>query len=618
LYLLLAAAVAVPLLVHLLRRRIGTRVRFPATRYLARAERDHSRTLKLRNLLLMAIRVAIVAAVVLAAARPVARLGGRARGSHPPTAVAIVLDNSLSTSALTAGKPVLGDLRRVAHQVLASAGASDRVWLVSADGRVHGGSAAVIARELDAIQPLAGAGDPAAALARARALVRSSGLASRSIVLLTDGQRTTWQAVGSDAPVPRATSSESDPLAPIVWTPSAPPPANASVVDARAQPTRWTPRGALVARFASPDSVSYRLTLGGETMARGTAAPGEEVRITAAPHQRGWLAGTVELEPDELTADNTRHLAVWVGPATGVTALAGAGPFVASALDVLRGSERITTGGDVTVAAADEVSALPALILAPTDPSRVGVANRALQRLNIPWRFGVLMRDSTRAAGVRGAIGGGVDSVGVATRLRLRGVAGEAADTLATVGAEPWIVAGPHYVLVASPLTPDATTLPVSATFLPWLADVLTQRLSGEPGQVVYAAPGANLSRPRWADAMELANGSRAPLADAAVVTAPAAAGTYFLDDGGRRVGALVVNSQPEESVLQRFTAGELAARLSHKRARAAADGPAVVRDAYASGGRRSLLPALLAVALVLLLVEAWMTAGWRRAGVPA
>src|SRR5919201_5721603 len=88
-----AVAVAVPLLIHLMRRRIGTRVDFPAVRYLVRAEREHSRKLRLRNFLLMLLRVAAVLAITLAAARPVLR----ARGSgHAPTALALVLDHSLS------------------------------------------------------------------------------------------------------------------------------------------------------------------------------------------------------------------------------------------------------------------------------------------------------------------------------------------------------------------------------------------------------------------------------------------------------------------------------------------------------------------------------------------
>ena len=95
--LFLGAAALVPLLIHLMRRRIGLRVEFPAARYLARAEQEHSRTLRLRNLLLMLLRVLVVLLVAMAAARPVTRWVG---GGHAPTALAIVLDNSLSTSVV--------------------------------------------------------------------------------------------------------------------------------------------------------------------------------------------------------------------------------------------------------------------------------------------------------------------------------------------------------------------------------------------------------------------------------------------------------------------------------------------------------------------------------------
>src|SRR5258705_7301858 len=94
-FLLLGGAALVPLLIHLLRRRIGLTVEFPAARYLARAERDHSRTLRMRNLLLMLLRVLAVLLLATAAARPVARLAG---AGHAPTAIAIVVDNSINTS----------------------------------------------------------------------------------------------------------------------------------------------------------------------------------------------------------------------------------------------------------------------------------------------------------------------------------------------------------------------------------------------------------------------------------------------------------------------------------------------------------------------------------------
>src|SRR5947209_12530747 len=100
LYLLLGGAVAVPLLIHLLRRRIGARVEFPAARYLERAEKEHSRTLKIRNLLLMLLRVLALLAIAAGAARPVARWVG---AGHAPTALAVVIDNSLSSAAVVNG-----------------------------------------------------------------------------------------------------------------------------------------------------------------------------------------------------------------------------------------------------------------------------------------------------------------------------------------------------------------------------------------------------------------------------------------------------------------------------------------------------------------------------------
>ena len=141
LYLLLGAAALVPLLIHLLRRRIGTRVDFPAARYLARAEQEHSRSLRLRNILLMLLRVAIVLFVATAAARPVARWAG---AGHGPTALAIVLDNSLSASAVADGRPIIEEFRAMARDALAQATPNDRLWLVTADGRVRGGGAATL------------------------------------------------------------------------------------------------------------------------------------------------------------------------------------------------------------------------------------------------------------------------------------------------------------------------------------------------------------------------------------------------------------------------------------------------------------------------------------------
>src|SRR5690606_32246431 len=135
--LLLGVAAAVPLLLHLLRRRSGERVEFPALRYLLRAEREHAREVRLRNLLLLLVRIAMVLALAAALARPIGPLPGL---GHPPTAVAIVLDNSASTVAVVGGTTLLEQEKRAARALLASARDADRITLVTFDGAVRSGS----------------------------------------------------------------------------------------------------------------------------------------------------------------------------------------------------------------------------------------------------------------------------------------------------------------------------------------------------------------------------------------------------------------------------------------------------------------------------------------------
>ncbi|HVA58164.1 MAG TPA: VWA domain-containing protein [Gemmatimonadaceae bacterium] len=577
-FLALGVAAAVPLLLHLLRRRIGARVEFPAARYLARAEREHSRTLRLRNLLLMVARVAAVLLIALAAARPAARLFG---GGHGPTAMAVVLDNSLSTAAVQDGRPLFAHLDSLAERALSGATTADRVWLVTADGQARAGTAAELRDAVRRISPLGGAGDPALALARAASAVRNAGLAGQQVALITDAQRTTWTAPAQLGAVPV-----------VAWVPAGAPPANRAVVSADAQPQRWTPRGAVSARLMAQDSTTYRIALAGSTLARGTAAPGEEILVRATPAARGWLAGTVELDADELPGDNVRYFAAWVGAAPRVRVAPDAGPFVASAVDVLRGDGRVAAGGDVTVAPADEVTALPALITAPTDPVRLGAANRALARAGVPWQFGPVRRGAVLVAG------DGAGATQATLRYSLLATGAARTDTLARAGAEPWIVAGPGYVLVASPLTPDATTLPVSAGFVPWLAGVFANRLSGDPGRVVSAAPIQHLIWPSWAGALD-----GAPGAAGTEFTAPDRAGTYFFTRDGRRVGALVVNPEPRESELARWAPADFA-RLLGGHARAFTDADRFAAAVFDVTARRPVVVPLLAALLAVLVLE--------------
>ena len=588
--LLLMSAIAVPLVLHLLRRKSGEAVDFPALRYLLRAQREFSRTLKLRNLLLMLLRVAACIALALAAARPVGWMIG---GGHAPTALAVVLDNSLSTSVVVNGQPILAVLKDAARAALARSGNGDRAWLVTADGRVVGGDMNAVRDAVDRTEPFAGAGDLAGAVTRAVQLVEAAGIPAKQVAVLTDGQATAWTGVSSLGGVSTT-----------VFAPSLQPPRNRAVVRAIPEPPHWTPRGTIRASTTASDSATFRVMLGGKAAARGTAAPGAEVSVRLQPAERGWIAGAVELEPDELRGDDVRWFAAHVGAAPAVIADAGAGAFARTAVDALVQEGRVTRGSDVVIAGA-EAARRPAVLFAPNDAVQLGAANRALQRAGIPWRFG---GQRTGPAPVRGP---GLDGVSAMRWYALEPVAagGEAAavDTLARAGGDAWAVAGDRYVLVASPLNAESTDLPLRAVWVPWLGAAISERLGGDAGAVTNVAPGTQILRPVWAREIEWPDGSVHAVPESRL-RAPARAGVYFWRRGAARSGALVVNAEVPESDLARLTSGALGARFSGASVTVNGEAGPWVATVFAVTGRRALEGTFLIVGLLLLAAEAAVT----------
>src|SRR5438552_2936625 len=134
------AAAAIPALLHLLERRVPPEADFPPLRYLSEAERQSARRLKLRHLLLLILRTALIVVIVLGAARPLISARGGGATLHAPTALAVILDNSASSGVVVDGRPLLDHLRAVARGSLARAAADDRVWLILADGVARGGT----------------------------------------------------------------------------------------------------------------------------------------------------------------------------------------------------------------------------------------------------------------------------------------------------------------------------------------------------------------------------------------------------------------------------------------------------------------------------------------------
>jgi hypothetical protein len=147
----------------------------------------------------------------------------------------------------------------------------------------------------------------------------------------------------------------------------------------------------------------------------------------------------------------------------------------------------------------------------------------------------------------------------------------------------------------------------VRAAFIPWLAATITDRLSGEPGTVVSAAPGATVRRPAGADQLERPDGTRIPLTDS--VSIPMNPGVYFFMAGTRRTGAVIVNAPVAESRLERLTPAEMARTFAGATIVDAVEPGALTTSVFKAASTRSLLPPVLIAVLVLLFAEGLVVA---------
>lgn len=199
LYLLAALAVAVPVAIHLLQRRREATLDFPAVRFLALAQRRSSRRLRLRRLLLLALRCAAILLFALLLARPVLQAPGAAFREGEPGFTAVVLDTSLSMTALSSdGRARFETARDVVRAAASGAGARERLALIEAAPPAGAPRAARWLEREAFLEALAAASarpavaDPAGAFDEAYRLLREAGGAQRRILLVTDLARGGW------------------------------------------------------------------------------------------------------------------------------------------------------------------------------------------------------------------------------------------------------------------------------------------------------------------------------------------------------------------------------------------------------------------------------------------
>jgi hypothetical protein len=199
------AALAIPILVHLLLKRKQQRLRFSTVQFFVRQDEQASKRRKLRHWLLLACRLLLVALLVMGFARPFTRTV--LPTASPGKRIGVfVLDRSLSMQAAGRGETVWNRSVALARAVLREFKAQDQAALVTCAARteVLAGlkPAAVVAHLLDGLTPEFSDGNLAEGLRAAVQLAseRDAGAAA-SIYLVSDLQRNSLEELPS-VPVP--------------------------------------------------------------------------------------------------------------------------------------------------------------------------------------------------------------------------------------------------------------------------------------------------------------------------------------------------------------------------------------------------------------------------------
>ena len=340
------AAAAVPVLLHLLNLRKLRTVDFSSVRFLKELQKTSIRRVRFRQLLLLILRTLLIVAIVLAFSRPALRgsLAGFPRAGASSTMVVIV-DDSPSMTVHDARGTAFARATQTAARLIDLAGEGDRLYLAPLSGLGTGSAppaqrSAASARDLLArIAPTDISVPLPTALRTLRPLIASSADPNREVIFVSDGQATQLGtgARGNDS------AGAADGTGRLYFCFSPPERRENTAVAGGEILTRIvTPR--------RPVRVRARLENTGGEPVRGTVASvycdGARVAQQTAdlqPHagiqpvfsftarRRGLLAGSVQLEDDAFSADNTWYFVLDVpgdiavlltGPDAGATRLA--------------------------------------------------------------------------------------------------------------------------------------------------------------------------------------------------------------------------------------------------------------------------------------------------------
>lgn len=192
------ALTGVPLVLHLLMRQQPRPVVFPTLRFIKTVQRRSMRRLHLRHLSLLLLRMAAIAALVLALARPRDRAGTLVSRADAPGAAVLVIDNSLSMQYEHRGRTALKVAKTMALDVIeAYPSGSEAAVLDTGQGTGMLSLDRTRAKQRIEQMDVSAINQPCnEAVAEAVRLCRESELTRREVYVLTDMTTGAWRTGG--------------------------------------------------------------------------------------------------------------------------------------------------------------------------------------------------------------------------------------------------------------------------------------------------------------------------------------------------------------------------------------------------------------------------------------
>ena len=189
-----AALMAVPIVLHLIMRRKPVPHDFPALRFLRDRAVANRRRLQVSHLFLLLLRMAALALLALALARPVLRGAGWLADGEGPVAAALVIDTAPRMALREANETRLERAAKLAHVLLDKLPEGSKVAVLDTAGTTaaFSPSSAAAGARIDRLAAATQAASIPAMIAEARRLLAGSELARKELYVFTDCSHGAW------------------------------------------------------------------------------------------------------------------------------------------------------------------------------------------------------------------------------------------------------------------------------------------------------------------------------------------------------------------------------------------------------------------------------------------